>query len=454
MTTQPADSAGLVGKDGRTAAMAAKCAESPAEPRLDAMAEAMIPTLVEYCEGRVHLGDLNDAGAILRWAEEIRPSVVLVGPEEPLAAGAVDVITTRLGIPCFGPTQALARIESSKAWARDLVARHGIPGNPAYRIFRSSVGLVQHLAALGEFVLKPDGLTGGKGVKVYPEHFESFDDARRYAEDVLDADGMVIVEERLDGEEFSLQTITDGVTVVHCPVVQDHKRASEGDTGPNTGGMGSYSCADFSLPFLRPEELRAAQAINEQVIAAMFEETGERYRGVLYGGFMVTAAGVRLIEYNCRFGDPEALNVLPLMSSDFFEMACAVAEGRLADVEVRFEPQATVCKYIVPAGYPSGKGKGDLVEVPQSVLSDPSVRVYWAACNWSETGITMTGSRAVGIVGIGNTLDEAEQHAERAASQVVGEVRFRHDIGTADLVARRVEHMDRLRVRASALPQR
>jgi len=415
------------------------------------MAEVLLPGLVERCEGRVHVADTTDPKEIRSWARRVQPSLVLVGPEEPLARGAVDLLTTELGIPCFGPTAALARIESSKTWARRLVDKYGIPGNPEYRIFESREGLAPLLSARGDFVLKPDGLTGGKGVRVYPEHFESFTGALQYAEEVLDSDGLVIIEERLDGEEFSLQTITDGQTFVHCPVVQDHKRAFEGDTGPNTGGMGSYSCADFRLPFLRPDELALAQRINEMVIEAMFRETGEHYRGVLYGGFMVTASGIRLIEYNCRFGDPEALNVLPLMSSDFFEMALAVAEGRLYTVKVRFDEKATVCKYVVPESYPSGKGKGDSIRVPESLFHDPAVRVYWAASNWSAAGVTMTGSRAVGVVGIGDTLDAAERKAEQAASLVEGNVRFRHDIGTAELVSRRVEHMNR--VRAEVPPQ-
>lgn len=440
---------GLVGKDGRTDAMCAKCVESPLRPRLSAMAEVKLPGLVERCEGRVEVENTTNRTKLRSWAEKVRPSVVLVGPEEPLASGAVDLLSGEMGIPCFGPTAALARIESSKAWARRLVDKYGIPGNPEYRVFETDDGLATHLSALGEFVLKPDGLTGGKGVRVYPEHFESFEGALQYAYDLLEGEGLVIVEERLDGEEFSLQTITDGKTVVHCPVVQDHKRAFDGDAGPNTGGMGSYSCADFSLPFLHAHELRLAQEINERVVDAMFQETGARYRGVLYGGFMVTSSGLRLIEYNCRFGDPEALNVLPLMSSDFLEMAIAVVMGRLDTVEVCFEPKATVCKYVVPRGYPSGKGNGDSIRVPDSVLRDPAVRVYWAACNWSESGVTMTGSRALGIVGIGDTLKAAERKAELAAGLVEGEVRFRHDIGTTELVSRRVSHMNTLRALSS-----
>lgn len=436
---------GVVGKDGRTDALAAKCAESTPRPRLFALSEVRIPGLVDRCADRVQVvADLRDVDEIARWADEIEPSLVIVGPEEPLEAGAVDALVAR-GIPCFGPTAELARIESSKTWARALVEQYRIPGNPAHWTLTAASDVAAHLVSVDEFVVKPDGLTGGKGVRVYPDHFESFDEAVRYSTACIQHDGIVLIEERLEGEEFSLQTITDGASVLHCPVVQDHKRAFEDDKGPNTGGMGSYSCPDFSLPFLERDEVRQAQKINELVIQAMRSKTGAPYRGVLYGGFMATGSGVRLIEYNCRFGDPEALNVLPIMTTDFVSMCLSVATGRFDPDSVKFEPKATVCKYIVPLDYPSGKGKGDSIVVPRHLFEDPNVHVFWAACDLSDTGVKMTGSRAVGIVGLGDTLAQAERFAQHAALQVEGPVTFRHDIGTAELVDGRIQHMNILR---------
>jgi phosphoribosylamine-glycine ligase len=229
--------------------------------------------------------------------------------------------------------------------------------------------------------------------------------------------------------------------------VQDHKRADVGDVGPNTGGMGSYSCADLSLPFLTDADVAAARAINERVIATLLERTGHPYRGVLYGGFIATADGVRLIEYNARFADPESLNVLPILDGDLVELAWATATGALGALgEVRFAPRATVCKYLVPASYPAAKLEvGAEVVVPASVTGHPDVRVFWAACERKDGVSRLTGSRSLAVVGIGATLKEAEALAEEAATQIEGPVRHRADIGTEALVAKRLEHMQSLR---------
>jgi phosphoribosylamine--glycine ligase len=443
--TQPRRSprVGAVGKDARTDALIAKCVESPQNPELWALSELRSPGYVRRCRD-VFIGSLVDTSFLIRVLRDIELDLAIIGPEEPLAAGYVDILRAR-GIPTFGPTKRVARIESSKSWARELVDRHDIAGNPEYRIFTSLDGLEGYLEELQAFVVKPDGLTAGKGVRVFGEHLHSIDDALAYAQLVLATDRCVVIEERLDGEEFSLQTITDGETVIHCPAVQDHKRARENDSGPNTGGMGSYSCGDFSLPFLDPTDLAAAQRINEQVIDALARETGERYCGVLYGGFMVTAAGLRLIEYNCRFGDPEALNVLPLLQADFVELCMAAAVGKLGTAPYSFAPKATVCKYVVPAEYPESRAERALIEVPESLHDRPDLKWYWAACEQDGDDIYLSSSRAGAFVGIGDSLAEAEALAESAAASVLGPVRHRQDIGTAEAVERRVRHMNLVR---------
>jgi phosphoribosylamine--glycine ligase len=259
----------------------------------------------------------------------------------------------------------------------------------------------------------------------------------------------VQIEERLEGEEFSLQTITDGTTVIHCPLVQDHKRAYEGDRGPNTGGMGSYSCPDFSLPFLERDDVVKAKRINEQVIHALASETGEPYRGVLYGGFMATRDGVRLIEYNCRFGDPEAMNVLPILRGDFVDICSAAVRGELADVPCSFERKATVCKYIVPRNYPNKTPDGEQIDVPEIDRYALDLKWYWAACKQKDEGkdIYLTSSRSGAFVGLGDTLEQAEAIAERAASEVENgnPVRHRADIGRADVIDARISHMESIR---------
>lgn len=437
-----------IGKDARTDAILAAWQESPGAPELFALAEKLAPGLDEKCEA-VYTSDLTDLDDLVRIVEEVEPDLAIVGPEEPLEAGFVDKLRS-LGVSTFGPTKELARIETSKSWTRELIDRNGISGNPGYEIFETADGLRRYFEELGEFVIKPDGLTAGKGVRVFGEHLHSLGEALAYAESLVESDGRVLIEERLEGEEFSLQTITDGEKFIHCPPIQDHKRAYEGDEGPNTGGMGSYSCPDLSLPFLTPDDLASAQHINEQVVRALEREVGEPYRGVLYGGFIAVRDGVRLIEYNARFGDPEAMNVLPILRSDFFELSKAVAEGRLAGFPYEFEPRATVCKYIVPKDYPGGPADGGQTFVlPEDLQLGDNLRWYWAACEKKNGAVELSSSRSGAVVGVGDTLDEAEQLAERAANLIErannGIVRHRSDIGRADVVDARVRHMETVR---------
>lgn len=444
-----------IGKDARTDAILAAWQASPSEPELFALAEKLSPGLDDKCQAVYTTDDLTDLDLLTRVVKEVDPDLAVIGPEEPLEAGFVDKLRS-LGIPTFGPTQELAQIETSKSWTRELIDRNGISGNPEYGIFESTKGLRRYLEELREFVIKPDGLTAGKGVRVFGEHLHSLGEALKYAESLLASGRRVLIEERLEGEEFSLQTITDGETFIHCPPVQDHKRAYEGDKGPNTGGMGSYSCPDLSLPFITPDDLAKAQHINERVIRALNREVGHPYRGVLYGGFMAVHDGIRLIEYNARFGDPEAMNVLPILRADFFELSKAVAEGKLGSISYEFEPRATVCKYIVPKDYPGGAaGGGQKFVVPEDLQDGEDLRWYWAACEKKNDAVELTSSRSGAVVGIGNTLEEAEQLAERAANRIEqandGVVRHRSDIGRTDIIEARVRHMEAVRGAAVAL---
>ncbi len=382
---------------------------------------------------------------VLAAARQHKPDFVFVGPEEPLAVGVVDALQTKLGIPCIGPTQKLAQIESSKAFTRDLLRRHNIAGNPEYRVFRSRDGIEQYCEKLGDFVIKPDGLTGGKGVKVSGTHLKSAREAVLYADELFRGKhGAVVIEERLDGEEFSLQSFCDGAHIADMVVVQDHKRAHDGDLGPNTGGMGSYSCQDHRLPFLAEKHRQAASAINAAVAAAISHDTGERYKGILYGGFMLTRDGVRLLEYNARFGDPEALNVLSVLKTDLVDVCDAIIRGTLDRLQVEFEPLATVCKYVVPEGYPDHPLTNERISLTRVPEQSKRLKYYFAAVDEESDGLYLTGSRAIGFVGIGADLDEAESIAEEAASSVDGPVYHRKDIGTRALLRQRCDHVRRI----------
>jgi phosphoribosylamine--glycine ligase len=312
-----------------------------------------------------------------------------------------------------------------------------LDGCPLYRVFRSADDAVRFIKGYdGDLVVKPIGLTGGKGVRIMGEQVDR-DGAIAYARSLK---GDVVLEERLLGEEFTLQAFVDGRHLVPMPLVQDHKRAFEGDTGPNTGGMGSYSMPDHKLPFVSKKDYLRALAIMQSVVAAM-ERTGSPYKGILYGQFMNTAQGPKVIEFNARFGDPEAMNVLSLLSSDLPEIVCRIAEGTLAASQVSFRSRATVCKYLVPEGYPESPHAGDPVTLP----ADPRALLYYANVERNTSGdlVTQT-SRTLAYVGMGETLDEAERNAEQAASGVRGAIRYRRDIGTRALLDRRIAHMKEL----------
>jgi phosphoribosylamine--glycine ligase len=419
--------AGLIGKDGRTSAIERCLLESP---RIN----GPVLKFTEWKSERAR-------NQILARAREENPDFVIVGPEEPLADGIVDSLQ-ELGIPCVGPTRSLARLESSKAFTRELLKKHNIPGNPEYRVFSSVTGVEQYLEQLGEYVVKPDGLTGGKGVKLSGAHLFSNQQAVSYCDELFrSGHAAVVIEEKLEGEEFSLQSFCDGINTADMVIVQDHKRAHEGDTGPNTGGMGSYSCPDHSLPFLRLDQVKEASSINSAVARALIAETGQKFKGILYGGFMLTANGVRLLEYNARFGDPETMNVLSLLETDLVDICEVIIDEKLNQLPIRFQKKATVCKYVVPEGYPDNPIKGAEIDLSAVPGESPNLRIYRAAVEERGGKLYMTGSRAIAIVGIGTTLTEAEQIAERAASSVKGSVFHRKDIGTEKLIQKRIQHV-------------
>src|SRR5215469_11295195 len=363
----------IIGSGAREHAIAAALARSPQHPELLCFGSARNPGIVALTIAYAS-GNITDAAAVLAFAHEHKPTLAIIGPEAPLAAGVADALWSA-SIPTVGPTQSLARIESSKSFTRSLLDRHHIPGNPIFQRFTTLDGVEALLDRLGDaHVIKDDGLAGGKGVKVFGDHLTTRAESLAFCSELLAAGHPFVIEEKLEGEEFSLLSFTDGTTLRHMPAVQDHKRAFTGDRGPNTGGMGSYTDANGSLPFLTPSDITAAHRTNEQVVAALHHELNEPYRGILYGGFMATRNGVRLIEYNARFGDPECLNLLTLLESDLVAICRAIVSSTLYSLDVNFTPAATVCKYLVPEGYPDHPRKGDPVPVPTSL--PPATTMY------------------------------------------------------------------------------
>jgi phosphoribosylamine--glycine ligase len=395
-----------------------------------------IRSLSSKCEQ----GEYRDVERIKNFSLQVRPDFCVVGPEAPLGHGVVDALA-KIGVSSVGPTKELAKLETSKSFTRLLVEKHRIPGQPKFMVFNELVGIKEFLDSLDSFVVKPDGLTGGKGVMVHGEHLKDSKEALKYCEDVLKSHGSVVVEEKLEGEEFSLQSFTDGKFVLDSPPAQDHKRAYANDEGPNTGGMGSYSCENHLLPFISRTDLDDAHRITELVARAIAKETGSLYKGVMYGGFMITKDGVKLLEYNARLGDPEAMNVLPILKSDFIDLCYGIINDSLHKSATVFENKATVCKYVVPNGYPENPVRGERIEVSSS----HAARVYYASVDQRPDGLYMSGSRAVAFVGISDDLSNAERIAEDAIKSTKGNVFYRPDIGTKALIEKRIRHMEIIR---------
>jgi phosphoribosylamine--glycine ligase len=235
----------------------------------------------------------------------------------------------------------------------------------------------------------------------------------------------------------------DGENLIHMPPIQDHKRAYENDTGPNTGGMGSYNDVNQSLPFLTNSDIDSAKAINIATAKALKKEFGVGYKGILYGGFMATANGVKVIEYNARFGDPEAMNVFSLLQSDFVEICIGIVNATLKECDVIFNNKATVCKYAVPEGYPDSPLKGERIDI--SNVKNPD-QLYLASVDLKNNILIESGSRTVAVVGIADILHEAESISESEIKRIEGPLFHRNDIGTMELVQKRIDHMETLRV--------
>jgi phosphoribosylamine---glycine ligase len=435
----------LVGNGAREHAMAEALSRSEQHPRLFSFMKANNPGIASL-SNRIQLGSYADLPAITAFATENKIDFAVIGPEDPLNNGVVDALAA-CGIPSVGPNKSLARLETSKSFTRNLVSKYNIPGNPQFKVFTAMDGIEAFLNQLEGIVLKPDGLTGGKGVLVQGDHFVSKAEALKLCGQILKESSSVIIEEKFDGEEFSLQCLCDGRTVVGTPLVQDHKRRFDGYSGPKTGGMGSYSLPDHSMPFLKPSDIEEGLEITRQVAVALFRETGSLYKGVMYGGFIATKTGAKLLEYNARFGDPEAMNILPLLKTDFVDVCRHIIDGTLDRLKIEFEKKATVCKYIVPKGYglPADHPDAASSRAKIEVGNVGAARLYYSSVNQKEDGLYLSSSRAIGIVGIADNLDDARSIAEEGVKAVEGPVAYREDIGTQALIQKRIDHMKKLR---------
>ncbi len=436
----------LVGQGAREHAIAKALKKSDIE--LFAFMKAKNPGIAQL-SAEIKIAKLDDYDALFAFIKDVKPDIAVIGPENPLADGIVDFLLEK-GVSVIGPTRLAAKIESSKSFTRDLLTKYGIPGQPDYKFFAPDTIMVEiseYVAKLGKVAVKRDGLAGGKGVKLMGEHLQDVEEVLDFCQEIFAKGEAAVLEELLEGEEFSLQCFVSGEDMFPTPIVQDHKRAYDGDKGPNTGGMGSYSAEDHLLPFISAEIVEEAKDIIKQTAKAIKQETGRHYCGILYGGFMLTPNGLKLLEYNARFGDPEAMNVLPLLETPLVDIFKAMIKNELSKIDIKFTNKATVCKYLVPEGYPVSPKKEEPIEVNDKEIINEGADLFYSSVSEIEPGkIITTTSRAIAIVGIAENLAKAEEIAERATSFVKGPLFHRKDVGTKELIQRRIDHLKELKV--------
>ena len=413
----------LLGSGGREHALLAKLAESPRAGKLYvAPGNGGMNSAAEPVEL-----DIDSPVAVADWAREHGVGLVVIGPEAPLVAGVADAVRSA-GIPCFGPNGDAAQMEGSKKFAKQVMSRAGVP-TAAYRSFTDEASCAEYVERTGApIVIKADGLAAGKGVIVAKTTEEALEGVHECFSGVFgDAGATVVVEETLEGPECSLLALTDGKTVVPLATAQDHKRALDGDKGPNTGGMGVYSPVPEHL--VSADELAAMVDIEQRVVAELASE-GITYSGCLYGGFMLTKEGPKVLEFNARFGDPETQVVLPRMKADLMDVFLACDNGTLSEDMVSWDNDWAVSVVLTSAGYPGSYEKGKVITGIDRAEELPGVTVYHAGTALRDGELVTNGGRVLDVTAVAPTFEEARAQAYRACELIDFDGKtYRSDIG-------------------------
>ena len=415
----------LIGGGGREHALAWKLAQSAQVEKIWAAPGNPGIAAVEKCEC-VEL-NLNDLDAVADFAEEHGIDLTVVGPEATLVAGIADVFASR-GLAVFGPSKAAAQLEGSKAFAKNIMAKYDIP-TAFFKVCEDIETAKAYVKEKGApIVIKADGLAAGKGVVVAmteDEALEAIDEMMGEQHKFGGAGARVVIEEFMQGEEASLLAFTDGEHIVPMIASQDHKRAFDGDKGPNTGGMGTYAPAPVLTDILR---LRAVEKILKPVVAAMKAE-GMPYKGCLYAGLMVCGDEVKVVEFNCRFGDPETQVVLPLLDGDLAEIMLACATGGLDKVDIGWKDKATVCVVLASGGYPESYKNGYPISGLDKAGALPDTVVFHAGTKISDGSVVTAGGRVLGVTASGKDIAEAQERAYKAVSLIsFTDMQYRKDI--------------------------
>jgi len=409
----------LLGSGGREDALAWRLRQSPSCDLL--IAAAGNPGIARWAECIAI--DTCDGPAVVELAKRRNVDLVVVGPEAPLVAGVADACRGA-GLAVFGPSAAAARLEGSKGFTKDVCRANNIPTAGYVRAHN----IEEARLALDQFgipiVIKADGLAGGKGVTIAT--------SREEAEEVIAAAGNspLVIEEFLEGEEASLFALVDGETAVVLASAQDHKRVGEGDTGPNTGGMGAYTPAPVLTAALERQAMHEIVRPTARAMAA----AGTPFSGVLYAGLMLTSEGPKLIEYNVRFGDPECEAIMPLIEGDFAELLMAVANGRLSEIEPRLSAQSAVTVIVAAKGYPGTPVSGGAIRAIEAAEQVEGVTVFHAGTAQSNGGLVAKGGRVLAVTATGDSFGEARARVYRAVDQIDFADGFhRRDIGWREL---------------------
>ena len=438
----------VIGSGGREHAICKAVVKSKYINSLHCYASHYNPGILELCF--IKIGSLNDNHNILSYAKKENIKLVIIGPEAPLQNNLTMFLQLN-NIDCIGPVSNFSLIETNKAFARNILDEIHPKVNPKFRSFTyesPTDNITKFIDELNDnIVIKANGLKGGKGVKVYGDHFNTRAEGFEYINELVKNNESFLIEEKLVGDEFSLMSFSDGTHLSHMPVVRDFKRAYENDKGPNTGSMGSISYKNHRQPFLTEEDVLFCQKINTDVVnhlKAMYNNhpilRDHSYKGILYGSFMKTTSGeIKVIEFNARFGDPESINVLSLLKTDFLEICQAIINGTLNELNVEYEEKYTVCRYLVPYGYPIQPIKNREVFLSSNDFIFSSVECQaetWTMKKknskkpWeSLKSVNILGSRAIALIGKGDTMKEAREIVENMANNVFGPLFMRRDIG-------------------------
>jgi phosphoribosylamine--glycine ligase len=435
---------GLIGNGGREHAMAKGLCRNP-DLQLFVAADGKNSGIMSLAK-MYHETGFKHPQRITAFFNEQRVDYVVVGPEATLMLGIVDQLRSA-GIPAVGPTQKQAQLEGDKSFMRHLLRDQIGWGSPAWATVSTLSQAESFLDRVGAIVVKPLGLTGGKGVRVMGIQLEGREDVLDYIAERIARDGQVLLEECLVGEEFSrMAFVSDGI-LAPIPLMQDFKYAYDGDRGLMTGGMGAYSMAEGSLPFIETDELKQADQLLRDVVHALEEMTGKSYRGFLYGQFMVTNSGIKLIEFNVRLGDPEALNLMAILESDAQDVFHQISHGKLNPETVRFLPHASVSKYLVPDAYPDPIEHPIPFNLEENLVEQSGLTlIHGSVEKVNDRMWQAMGSRTFGIVGLGDDPGSVSAKInDFIDQQEITGLRYRKDVGHSNVIAQKIYRMEAIR---------